>query len=189
MPILITCDCGTKLRARDEQSGKRIRCPSCKEILEVPEAGAAPTTPVPRKDSVSPSAISEKGQPKRRSSAPEDDERPTSRKSRSGIKKELPEELPEIEDEEEERPRKKSRLKKNVAGTGTKNVSGSTWGLEGAGFRRGVLGGIAMMVIACVWFVGGLFAGYIFFYPPILFIIGLVALIKGIIDGNVAGKG
>jgi hypothetical protein len=39
-----------------------------------------------------------------------------------------------------------------------------------------------MMVIAVVWFVLGLMGGIIFFYPPILFVIGIAALIKGIID-------
>jgi hypothetical protein len=50
-----------------------------------------------------------------------------------------------------------------------------------------VLGGIAMMVIAVVWFVGGLAVDIIFFYPPILFIIGLIALVKGLFAGNLAG--
>ena len=43
-----------------------------------------------------------------------------------------------------------------------------------------IVSGVLMMVGAVVWLVAGLFAGYIFFYPPILFIIGLVAVIKGI---------
>jgi hypothetical protein len=42
------------------------------------------------------------------------------------------------------------------------------------------MGGIAMMVIAVVWFCGGLLFDFIFFYPPILFIIGFGVLIKGI---------
>jgi hypothetical protein len=47
-------------------------------------------------------------------------------------------------------------------------INGSLWG------------GIGMMVLAVVWFVGGLFFDIIFFYPPILFIIGLVAFVKGL---------
>jgi hypothetical protein len=46
--------------------------------------------------------------------------------------------------------------------------------------NAGVIGGVLMMVIAVVWFVVGLHAGWIFFYPPILFVIGIVALIKGL---------
>jgi hypothetical protein len=42
-----------------------------------------------------------------------------------------------------------------------------------------LLAGIGMMVGAVVWFVGGLMFDIIFFYPPILFILGLVACVKG----------
>jgi hypothetical protein len=59
---------------------------------------------------------------------------------------------------------------------------------ERAGMSMGVVGGLLMMGAAVVWFVVGLMAGYIFFYPPILFVIGIIALFKGILDGNVAGK-
>jgi len=41
-------------------------------------------------------------------------------------------------------------------------------------------GGVLMMLGAIVWFVVGLMGGVIFFYPPILLIIGLVSLIGGI---------
>jgi hypothetical protein len=51
-----------------------------------------------------------------------------------------------------------------------------------------MLGGLAMMAIALVWFFGGLAAGVIFFYPPILFVIGLVGLLRGLFTGNLAGK-
>jgi len=42
-----------------------------------------------------------------------------------------------------------------------------------------VMLGLLMIIGAIVWFVGGLFAGYIFFYPPILLIIGLFTMVKG----------
>lgn len=56
------------------------------------------------------------------------------------------------------------------------------------GLAAGVVGGLAMMLIAVVWFVAGLYADYIFYYPPILFLIGLVGFIQGLVTGNVAGK-
>ena len=59
---------------------------------------------------------------------------------------------------------------------------------EQAGIRKGVLGGVLMIVIAVVWFVVGWMAGYIYFYPPILFLVGVYALIKGIATGNLAGE-
>src|SRR5690606_8601992 len=36
MPILVTCECGRTLRARDAQAGKQCRCPACGLILIVP---------------------------------------------------------------------------------------------------------------------------------------------------------
>jgi hypothetical protein len=49
--------------------------------------------------------------------------------------------------------------------------------------NSGVIGGLLMMLIAVVWFVLGLAAGRIFFYPPILFVIGIVSIVKGL-SGN-----
>jgi hypothetical protein len=46
--------------------------------------------------------------------------------------------------------------------------------------NAGVIGGVLMMLIAVAWFVAGLAAGRIFFYPPILLVIGVVAVIKGL---------
>ena len=59
---------------------------------------------------------------------------------------------------------------------------------EKRAFDKGVMGGIAMMAIAAVWFFVGLKAGWIFYYPPILFVIGLAAFFKGLLTGNLAGK-
>jgi hypothetical protein len=46
--------------------------------------------------------------------------------------------------------------------------------------NAGSVGGLLMMLIAVVWFVGGLAAGIIFIYPPILFVLGVIALVKGL---------
>lgn len=59
---------------------------------------------------------------------------------------------------------------------------------EKKAIKKGVIGGIIMMAIAVIWFLGGLFWGVIFYYPPILFVIGVYALIKGMIDNNAAGE-
>ncbi|MFZ5554760.1 MAG: hypothetical protein ACOZCO_16720 [Bacteroidota bacterium] len=48
------------------------------------------------------------------------------------------------------------------------------------GTNAGIIGGIIMMVGAVVWFIVGYYAGYIFFYPPILFIIGVIAVVRGV---------
>ncbi len=59
---------------------------------------------------------------------------------------------------------------------------------EREGINNGVVGGIFMIVIALLWFFIGWAAGYIFFYPPILGVIGVYAVLKGIFTGNVSGK-
>ena len=45
-----------------------------------------------------------------------------------------------------------------------------------------IVSGILMMTIACVWFFGALLFGVLFFFPPVLFIAGLVALINGLLQ-------
>ncbi|MCU0646117.1 MAG: hypothetical protein MUC94_17900, partial [bacterium] len=70
----------------------------------------------------------------------------------------------------------------------TKVKDGGFFAPEKRGIQKGIVGGIAMIVIAVVWFVAGYAAGYIFYYPPILLVIGLYALIKGIITGNIRGE-
>lgn len=58
---------------------------------------------------------------------------------------------------------------------------------EKKGIEKGMMGGIVMMVLAAVWFIGGYAMGIIFFYPPVLFLFGLFAFAKGLFAGNVAG--
>ena len=64
---------------------------------------------------------------------------------------------------------------------------GHGFGWEHRGWDAGMMGGLVMMVIAAVWFFGGLAIGIRFFYPPILFIIGLVGFVRGLFTGNVSG--
>ncbi len=59
---------------------------------------------------------------------------------------------------------------------------------EKAGIKKGLMGGVIMLLIAIVWFVVGLAAGYVFYYPPILAIIGIYAIIKGLAKGNYTGE-
>lgn len=37
-----------------------------------------------------------------------------------------------------------------------------------------------MMVGVLVWFFGALAFGWIFWYPPVMFVLGLITLVKGI---------
>lgn len=40
--------------------------------------------------------------------------------------------------------------------------------------------GILMMVGAAVWFVFGLMNDIIYFYPPVLFVLGIISFFKGL---------
>jgi hypothetical protein len=46
--------------------------------------------------------------------------------------------------------------------------------------RPAVVSGILMIMLAVVWFCAGLAVGVIFFYPPILLLLGLISLVKGL---------
>ena len=61
------------------------------------------------------------------------------------------------------------------------------FGPERAALKMGVLGGIVLILAAAVWFYIGWQAGYVFYYPPILALIGLYGIVKGLGGGNVAG--
>jgi hypothetical protein len=166
MPIRLTCDCGVTLQAKDEHAGKKTRCPKCSKILEIP---AAAPPPAPPEEEYIPDAL------------PADD----GQKVQAGNAYDFADEPPPRPKVREplERPRVKKNGNKAAAQGG-----GGFFGPEMAGMRYGVLGGLAMMAIAVIWFVVGLFFDYIFFYPPILFIIGIVAVVKGLMSGNMAGN-
>lgn len=76
------------------------------------------------------------------------------------------------DDSERDRPWKKRR--ENEARTNSACSS------EKRVFNGGAIGGLRAMVGAVVWFVVGLANDIIFFYPPVLFVIGLLAFFKGL---------
>jgi hypothetical protein len=51
MPIDLACQCGRKLRAKDEHAGKRLKCPDCGAVIGIPvpalERPAVRAAPVP----------------------------------------------------------------------------------------------------------------------------------------------
>ena len=75
--------------------------------------------------------------------------------------------------DEDDEPRRRARLRDRDEDIPVrKRKSGGTNG--------GVLSGVLMMVGALVWFFLALAVGWIAFYPPVLFIVGLVTFIKGL---------
>jgi hypothetical protein len=113
--------------------------------------------PPPRR-ARSDSAIEERRRPGPRSRADDEEDRPAPRSR--------------VDDEEDTPvPRRKRRRRRRRES-------------ERSGYGKGALSsiivGVLMMVGAVVWFVGGLAVGFIFFYPPFLFIFGIVAVVRGL---------
>jgi hypothetical protein len=96
--------------------------------------------------------------------------------------------LEESREQEESQPALPPPIKRRAKATKRKAESDNSdrgRALEKGWFgstNGGVLGGVLMVVIAVVWFVAGLAGGRIFFYPPVLLIIGIVAVIKGLLS-------
>jgi hypothetical protein len=161
MPIRFRCDCGQALGVKDELAGRRVRCPACEGVLTVPAneetSGVRPDEPEERRSAVR-SEPARRPPPLRdaedwegpRRRREEDDDRP--RRPRSGDVDNYP------------RPRVRRRVE----------------GGSGEGPMNTILGGAIVMGIAVVWFVAGLFFDWVFFYPPILFVAGLITLCQGL---------
>ncbi len=104
MPILLTCECGKKLRVNDESAGKRVRCPSCKAILQAPAKAPAETEAPPPKAKSRPAPVEDDradDEPPRKpvkSKSRDDDEEDRPRKAKS---------RDDEEDENDDRPRRR----------------------------------------------------------------------------------
>src|SRR5260370_36412686 len=56
MTIRITCKCGKQVQTRDENAGKRMKCPGCGGVVTMPAAGAAAPKPAPAAPKPAPTA-------------------------------------------------------------------------------------------------------------------------------------
>jgi hypothetical protein len=184
MPIAVTCTCGRAMQIKEEFAGRKVRCPDCRGVVVVPtperEADpehdalevlmAEPQVEEGRETKPYPSSVAtRRSQPLRG----ED-------KDEAGIQ-EAPRPRPPVDEPRPRRPEPARKPRPRVRrDDGPRVVVERGWF---GNVNAGVVGGLLMMLLAAVWFFGGLAVGIIFFYPPILFIIGLVALFKGL-SGN-----
>ena len=172
MPIAFECSCGKSLQVKDEHAGRRVRCPACSETLSVP--APMPQFEVVEDDEPAPRAAPIRAKVVERSREDDDDEeRPRSKRKSYDL---------DDDDEEEERPRKKKKKRSRV--TREKPQEQSHFAMEKSIVNGGVAGGLLAMIIAVVWFVAGLMNDRIFFYPPILLVVGLIAFFKGLMGGG-----
>jgi len=160
--ISVSCpQCGQQLVVPASAAGKQGRCPSCKHIfaLEVPVAAQFVEPPPP---SQAPNSIwdeSSKGDYTLKPLDPPASPMPVAPN-------------PYV----------------SPAAQATKGRYQHGFGWEHRGWDAGMMGGLGMMAIAAVWFIGGWMCGIIFYYPPILFIIGLIGFFKGLFTGNISGR-
>jgi len=166
MPIPLRCPCGRPFRIKGEMAGKKIRCPYCAAVLLVP----APEAERGAEDEALDFLLTE----------PSGEEGP----ERSAVRAEPPPAPPPDPVARAPLPPARSAPRKVLA---YREEPGEERRAPRAAFEEGwfgnvnagMFGGLLMMLIAVVWFVVGLAAGIIFFYPPILLVIGLVAFVKG----------
>ncbi len=170
MAITFSCSCGKTLQVKDVLGGKRVRCPACSDAITVPAAEEPAWEVVEDEPEPPPAPIRAKAVARSRDDD-DDDDRPRRRR--------------EEDDEYEERPRKKKRFKpKKKVRREREKEEHSHFAIEKGILGSGVAGGAIAMVVAVVWFILGLMNDWIFYYPPILFVIGLVAFFKGLVGGN-----
>jgi len=75
------------------------------------------------------------------------------------------------------------RMEKHKEEMSQRSLStGTGFAFERKAMNSGIGGGILMIVGGLVWLIGGLAAGYVFFYPFFLIIGGVIVLIKGVIE-------
>ncbi len=165
MPISFECQCGRKIRTAEENAGRSASCPACGVTVLVPRSDA--------------------GQPLRNAPAQEDapagngfgynlqseEVVPTARRPDAPASYDRP--------RSDDNPPNRPARPRYDADRFAKRPPIRTGRTD-----KGAIAGVLMMVGAVVWFVVGWALGIIFFYPPILFIIGLVCFIKGLANRN-----
>jgi hypothetical protein len=172
MPIQVKCVCGRSLKAKEELVGRKVRCPACGAVQIVPQQEAAPdveedAAKLLLDDSPAASApgpgeptdlagLSSEGQVRKPAPAPQ-----------------LPASPPPATKSAEPSRRKKS-----------KRARDARWSVPTIEVNREIVAGCLMMAGAALWFFLGLAAGIIYFYPPILFILGIGAIFRGFSGGD-----
>ena len=192
-------ECTGKLSVPSTAAGKKVKCPKCQSVVSIPSANvqAAQENPAPRRTTSAPptrSAATERP-PSTSSSRPKKARRAQAQENNSSEQhsddsygsdnwdsydsyNDAPAAMP---------PKRKGRTTSGresaVRGDAyeappsqARQSSGTNWGAMGTG--------ILMMVGAAVWFVVGLMNGTIFFYPPVLFVLGIISFFKGLFGSD-----
>jgi hypothetical protein len=178
MPIQTTCPCGKAYRVKDELAGKRIRCSACRAVVEVPrpqrkteveeetlELVLLEDDPEPGPANPAPSAAIQAEPPP----LPWERAEPT-----QAVPPPLPPPAPRARvaelEPEPRRPRRKRR----------RSLGSDRYQSSGFGINPFIVSGFAIMFGAVLWFGAGFALGRILFYPPVLFLLGFITVMKGL---------
>ncbi len=188
-------ECSGKLSVPATAAGKKVKCPKCQSVVSIPAANVqeAPEKPAPRRVTSAPPT---------RSAAPERPQSTASSRPKKPRRAE-PQDNNWVEEKSEDThgsdnwdsydsdndapaampPKKKGRSTsaRESASRGDAYEAPPSQARQRSGTNWGAMGtGILMMVGAAVWFVVGLMGDRIFFYPPVLFVLGIISFFKGL---------
>jgi hypothetical protein len=167
MPIPMQCACGKSLKVKDEAAGRKVRCPGCAAILPVPK----PEAPKEADDEALEFLLAE-GRPRAKSSSAPAAPPAHKAEAEERFTVKAPPARPKPAPLEKKPPKQKRYPREDRA-------SQDGWRMPSIVVNPSIISGLAMMGGAVVWFVVGLYAGWVFFYPPILFVLGIGAVIRG----------
>ena len=170
VPIAFRCPCDQDLEVDDQVRRQTVSCPTCQTVVVAPAKPRRAVTrviaaPAPgragRHNDSAPTTMTIAGNRSGRTAA--------TAAAKAG--------------EPRRRADRVHRIKKKKRKPAEESRSGSSGGVINGGVRwRGL---IAMLIAVDRWFVRGrMRPGWVFFYPPILFIIGLVGVVKGLVMGG-----
>ncbi|MFO0968178.1 MAG: hypothetical protein U0793_21695 [Gemmataceae bacterium] len=172
MSIAFACDCGRPLRVKEQLAGRKVRCPDCGSACPVPAATKS------AEDEAFQAFLDDE------TDAGAKLDRAETRRTAEAIRATPPppQAPPQPPPLQPAPPPPRSR-KKEWDTSRSKKVSRDLRreddGPRGVAVHPEILAGVGMMVGALVWFFAGLAADRIFIYPPILFCLGIGAIIRG----------
>lgn len=194
--ITIQCSaCTGKLSVPSTAAGKKVKCPKCQSVISIAAASVeeVPEKPAPRRATSAPStrsAAAERPQnapaarPKKARRSEQQDNNWVEENSQDSFGGDNWDSYDSYNDAPAAMPpRKKGRAtsSRESASRGDAYEAPASESRSGSGTNWGAMGtGILMMVGAAVWFVVGLMADVIYFYPPVLFVLGIISFFKGL---------
>lgn|GEM_PF-843451 len=201
--IIVACSfCQRNMSVPASAVGKKIRCPKCETVTDVPaESAVAPKAQL--RPTSQPSPERPQGRPQAERS--DRSSRPPARRQKPAATEPsedswLNEDFSSYNDAGDQSgsydagpnvpaalpPRSRKSAKTKNAATAPSSPYEYSSGANvssprhSSGVNGSVITGILMIIGSIVWFFGGLAVGIIFFYPPIMLVLGIIALGKGL---------